>query len=199
MKCRQFKDVMDAYLDQELTQNLVHDFLEHEMQCDGCAHLLTQRKELMGMLQTTLQEDWNIDISDGVMDRVYSESLPAQPSPMKIPIILAIISFIFSSALLFLIGIAGFPGGFSPLEAVQGIVVMIELPTDVEQSIMELIDFSRGCWIAFRGLAHMGLYFLKILLWLMPYLIIPIVILAGTAIGYLWFVYHRTRNHLARF
>ncbi len=197
MKCHQFRDLMDDYLDNEIRKDLKQKFDQHLGTCSDCRTQLKQRNSLVTMLTEASRETWSVDLVADVMENITRQPLPAQKSPMRVPLIIAATCALVASIAIFYLGVAGFPAGISVWEVTQSLSMMIQIPDGLQDTFFEIKVFGEGCWMAVRALVYFGFKIIRFLARLTPFLIIPFLILAGSIIGYLWFTRNRSRSYIS--
>lgn len=194
MKCHQFRDLMDDYLDNEILSDLKQEFDQHSTACADCQVQLKQRKSLVSMLTDAAHDNWSIDLVADVMETITRQPLPAQKSPMRIPLIIAASCALIASIAIFYLGVAGFPAGISVWEVTQSLTQIIQVPDGLQDTIVEIKAFGDGCWMAVRALVFFGFKIIRFMARLTPFLMIPFLILAFSIVGYLWITRNRSRR-----
>jgi len=194
MKCQQFQDLMDEYLDNELHSTARNDFEFHCNQCQDCRSSLKQRRELLNLLEESAGTEWSIDITENVMKQICQQPLPVQVSPYRKPLFIATACGVIAAFFIFYLGIAGFPTGVSILEVTGALGSLIEPSDSIKATLSEIKIFGEGCWIAGKALVFFAFQLFKFLVKLTPFLILPAVILALSLFGYFWYYRQRVVN-----
>ena len=80
MQCRDFRELADSYLDEELLVETSHEVLRHLEQCANCRHELAARRELRGQLRRSFIETPENQLPLGFEQRLRAHLRPiAQP------------------------------------------------------------------------------------------------------------------------
>lgn len=61
MNCREFDEIADSYLSDELLVETNHELIRHLENCDGCRNDLAQRRELRARLRSAVRSSSEID------------------------------------------------------------------------------------------------------------------------------------------
>ena len=80
MQCRDFRELADSYLDEELLVETSHEVLRHLEQCANCRHELAARREMRGQLRRSFIETPENQLPLGFEQRLHAHLRPfAQP------------------------------------------------------------------------------------------------------------------------
>lgn len=73
MQCRDFREVADSYLSDELSVETNHDVIAHLESCADCRRELEARRELRTILRASLAKAEEMQVSDEFASRLHSE------------------------------------------------------------------------------------------------------------------------------
>ncbi|NNE67816.1 MAG: zf-HC2 domain-containing protein [Pyrinomonadaceae bacterium] len=84
MICKDFRDVADSYLSDELLTETNHDMIRHMENCGDCRALIGARREIRSRLKTAVTSSPDYKLSEGfdhmLMTRLWFESEQEKPS-----------------------------------------------------------------------------------------------------------------------
>ncbi len=177
MKCREFKNLMDEYLDGELPEGTQGKIRSHLSECPVCRSAYERRKKLFSMMHTSSGFTWSEDLVEEIMDKIQKQRIPVESS-YRTPLIIAACVTFSIWALIFFFGI----GSILDSGALQGFVKalgsFIELPRDMQNNLLELQQFIQGWFLAAKAVwSGLGTIFSHLLKYLMlPALLLGLVI-----------------------
>ena len=73
MQCRDFREVADSYLSDELLVETNHDMIAHLETCADCRRELAARRELRTILRTSFAQAEELQMPDEFASRLHSE------------------------------------------------------------------------------------------------------------------------------
>lgn len=194
MKCFQFRDLLDEYMDNEIDAVQRKTMNEHAASCPDCRIRLQVRERLFHRLETSQEPDWNIDLADSVMARIRTVAPPITiANPLVKPILLAIIVALFISGILILVGYRSLPSGISPVDMLKLMAGSIEMPSGLRASLEELWSFAGVCWVVFRVLIQIISRIGAIILFKIPGTI-PFILVCSVLILGIWRVWRLRRG-----
>ena len=148
MRCKEFVNLMDPFLDGELTQDKKEMFLKHKDQCPECKKVFAARNQLFSMMDAAQDLPWTVNIAEKVMNEIAMEVSPERPVPVRMPLLIAASFGVCVFVAVFLAGTMGIMGHHVVTDAVKMLISIIELPEEIQQSLNELAAFMKGSWIA---------------------------------------------------
>lgn len=80
MQCRDFREVADSYLSDELLVETNHDVISHLNTCADCRHELAARRDLRSILRASFTKAEELQMSDEFASRLKSELCVAASS-----------------------------------------------------------------------------------------------------------------------
>ncbi len=138
MKCDQYLQLLDPYMDDELNVGERDAFEHHAKVCGTCHARLEDRRKLLNILTSARNEEWSIDIADSIMTAIQTMPATGSSSPLRLPIIIAVASTLIVFLLLMLFGAGSIVTGIPPLDILKTLVSMVEMPSTVQSNLHEL-------------------------------------------------------------
>ncbi|GEM_PF-4450259 len=196
MKCDQYVQLLDPYLDGELNTGERDAFEHHAKVCGTCHARLEDRRKLLTILTAARGDEWSIDIADSIMTAIHTMPAAGSSSPLRLPIIIAVASTLIVFLLLMLFGAGSIATGIPPLDIFRTLVSMVEMPATVQSNLHELkIIFGTLLGVG-QSLILLVWSFFKSTIMNSPMLAIPAIgLLAGIAFIF-WFRVRFSRGKL---
>ena len=193
MKCRLFRDLLDEYMDNELTDVRREAVDKHAHACPECRELLQERQRLFHRLTDIFEPDWDLSLADSVMTEIRTLPLPQSANPLRRPIFIALATAFFISGVLLFIGLTSLPDTLSPIDLFKLMAGSVEMPPALRASLDELGAFLSACWVIVKTMIHVVVQIAGTLLFRLP-LTIPFVVLTSLAGFGLWRLFRRRRG-----
>lgn len=80
MQCREFRDIADSFLDEELLINTPHNIIEHLKSCAACRRELVARRSLRQRLRTACTDAPDAQLRPEFVERLRAELRAAAAS-----------------------------------------------------------------------------------------------------------------------
>ena len=193
MKCFQFRDLVDEYMDKQIDASQRRSMDEHAASCPDCRLRLNEREQLFQRLEMSQEPVWTIDLSDSIMARIRAVPTPAYNNPLVRPIVIAIAAALVVSGLLILVGYNSLPDGVSPIDILQLLAGSVEMPSGLRASLQEVCSFASASWVAFRVLIQILGQAGTIVLFKIPGTI-PFIMVCSLLIIAVWRVWRQRRG-----
>ena len=187
MKCRLFRDLLDEYMDNELSEIRREAMDAHAADCHECRELLQERKRLFHRLTSTLEPDWDVNLADTVMAEIRTMPLPQASNPLRRPLIAAVTTAVVISGLLMLIGLFTLPESVSPVDVMKLLAGSIDMPPGLRASVSELGAFLSACWVIVRVMLQIIVQIGTLLLFKIPVTIPLLMVFGAVGVGVWWF------------
>lgn len=193
MKCRQFRDRLDEYMDNEINERVRDDMDRHAGQCSNCRSLLHERQRLFHRLTHSAAPEWDFSLADSVMMEIRTLPLPQTSNPLRRPILIAVLSAVIISGLLMIYGLSTLPDSVSPVDVFKLMAGSVELPSGLRASIDELGAFLSASWVIVTALIQVVISIAGFVLFRIPLAVPVVVITALTALA-VWLVRRQGRS-----
>ena len=193
MKCFQFRDLLDEYMDRQVDALQSKAMEEHAAACPECRHRLIEREQLFQRLEMSREPVWTVDLSDSIMARIRAVPTPTYSNPLVRPIMIAIVTALIVSGLLILIGYSSLPKDVSPVDILRLLAGSVEMPSGLRASLDEVCAFASGCWVAFRVLIQILSRIGSVILFRVPGTI-PFILVCSLLVLAVWRVWRQRRG-----
>lgn len=193
MKCRLFRDLLDEYMDNELTEARREAVNQHARSCPHCRELMQDRQRLFHRLTDVFEPDWDLKLADSVMTEIRTLPLPQAANPLRRPIIIAVITAFIISGMLLFIGFTSLPDTLSPVDLFKLMAGSVEMPPALRASVDELGAFLSACWVIVKTMIQVVVQIAGGLFFRLP-LMVPAVLITTLAGFGLWRLLRRRRG-----
>lgn len=193
MKCFQFRDLLDEYMDRQVDAHQRKAMEGHAASCPDCRHRMNEREQLFQRLEMSQEPVWTVDLSDSIMARIRAVPTPTYTNPLVRPIVIAILTALVVSGLLILLGYSSLPDGVSPIDILQLLAGSVEMPSGLKASLDEVCAFTGACWVAFRVLVQILSRIGSIILFRIPGTI-PFILVCSLLALAVWRVWRQRRG-----
>jgi len=187
MKCRLFRDLLDEYMDNEISETRREKMEDHARMCPDCKDLLQQRQRLFHRLTESMDPDWGSSLADSVMAEIRTMPIPHTANPMQKPLLIALITAIVISSLLMVLGLSSLPESISPVDVFKLMAGSIDMPSGLRSSIDELGQFLGASWVIIKTLVFVVVKISTIILLKIPVVVPLVILIAGSILYVLWF------------
>ncbi|HPQ42311.1 MAG TPA: anti-sigma factor [bacterium] len=193
MKCRQFRDLIDEYMDNEMNERTRDDMDRHAGECGECRTLLHERRRLFHRLTESPEPEWEFSLADSVMTEIRRLPLPQTSNPLRRPLLIAAVTAVIISGLLMIYGLSTLPDTVSPVDVFTLMAGSIELPPGLKASIDELSAFLSASWVIVSALIQVVISVAAFILFRIP-LAVPLVVVGACAVLAVWLVRRQSRS-----
>jgi hypothetical protein len=196
MKCSQFRDRIEDYMDCEMSEKQRRVMHDHAAACSECRSLVAKRERLFHCLNDSTDPNWDSALVDKVMEQIQSMPLPRPENPLYKPIMIAALTALLISGILIVIGYQSLPVGVTPVDMLKLFAGSIDMPSGLRASLNELWEFLGASWVVFRVMTQLVIQMGLIVLFQLPKAIPMVFLVSVCVLGFWWYRRQRKGNSL---
>ncbi|MBN1296487.1 zf-HC2 domain-containing protein [bacterium] len=193
MTCRQFRDRLDEYMDNEVNETVRQSLEDHARECPDCKVILQERRRLFHWMMVAAEPAEERDLTDSIMNEIRMLPIPHTLNPMRKPLFIAVVVALIVSGVLMLAGLSVLPDTVSPVDVFKLMAGSIDLPDGLRASIGEMGAFLNACWVIIRVMIHVTVTVVRFLVFRIP-VVIPLIGIGALSLLGIWLVRRQRRN-----